>query len=187
MRMSQRKLGNLMMLWRGPRKDPIHVVGVQLASGDQPTRRQVEKARDSVIVLLGSRLNARSAHQLRMIERGLEKLLHTYRYGELPDYDEFRQYLRDAVDSKGNPIVGDPPEVFQFNVIGRSAEIAEEAACMTPPPRRIRIRRGIGRTEVTIGNYRTLYNYLLAVSAIRGQTARRLGRRLAGAVGIRWT
>jgi hypothetical protein len=196
-RMSKDTLQKL--LWNWDVGDPI-VAWVALNLGSpNVTHAEVEQARK---VLRGYRerierhgwwgvkskaKNRRLVAELRRIDAALDEILHTYRYGQLPPYDDFRGHLRAAVDSQGKPIVGDAPVVLQFRATGRTAELAEEAISLTDRPRRIRIRRAPGgELTITIGNLKTLYNYLRALGSVRGRVAMRLGRRLAGAIGIRW-
>ena len=199
MPMSQQNLGAMMHHWHHSMSDPIYGVGSYFyaGKGNQLSHEEVETARNAIRDLIDVAKDPKKRkkygwtrkdyNELVAIDRELDRILHTYKYGELPDYATFRVHLRMAEDSQGNPIVGEPPEVFQFEASGRTAEIAEEAVALTPSPRAIRIRRtAAGPVEFTLGNYRTLHSYLLALASIRGQTARRLGKRLAGAIGIRW-
>jgi hypothetical protein len=192
------KLGQLLQRW-----EPDPYVGPMLASGrgSELEHDAVERARDMIREQLarvrkakgsrgypgGTGARGRDEAELSKIERGLDDLLHTYRYGELPEFGDFRTHLRLAHDAQGRPIAGRPPLVFQFTARGRPADAALEAVDLTEGRRGLRVvLQPEGRVQITIGSYRTLYNYLLALALIRGRAAMKLGRRLAGSLGIRW-
>lgn len=48
-------------------------------------------------------------------------------WGTLPEFDAFEDYVREAVDDDGNPVVGPPGDVYHMELVGKDAAAAKLA------------------------------------------------------------
>jgi hypothetical protein len=189
---SDARLAEAMLHWHRRHIDPVRRLADQLRSGGRATVHAdtVELALDAIRQTLHSARMPRCGYspkevaELEYIARRLDTMLCTMPYGELPHYEDFRRCLEahGVVERKRSATS------IEFEVQGRSAEIAEEAVELTESPRKLFVTKLADRkgVRVTIRNAKTLYKYLRAVSRIQGPTAKRLGTDLAKSIGFTW-
>ena len=177
-----------MLTWS--QRGPVRRVAEALIAGDPVQSETLELALDIIRQIRraacqpGASYTAVQKAEITRVQRRLDALASTLAYGELPDYPEFVTHLRyrDLLQRGQSRLLD-----FQLTAVGPAAAVAEEALDLTDRPRSAVITRASdGSVSLTLRNARTLYNYLGAVSRIRGGAARTLGKTLMASIGYTW-